>query len=105
MQPMGSRQLAPKGMWCSGVGELYGGGVWILCGPGIVGDAFRLLYRNTLATARTASHSIAACTAPKSSPRGDSGVSVERRGVVYARQVLSAFVIQLNPMVMFRSLG
>ena len=31
----------------------------------------------------------------------DSGVSVERRGVVYAQQVLSAFVIQLNPMVMF----
>jgi hypothetical protein len=23
------------------------GGVWILCGPGIAGDAFRLLYRNT----------------------------------------------------------
>jgi len=41
----------------------------------------------------------------QSEPVADSGVSAERRGVVYARQVLSAFVIQLNPMVMFRSLG
>jgi hypothetical protein len=45
LQPTGSRQLAPKGMRCSGSGALYCGDAWILCGPGIVGDAFRLLYK------------------------------------------------------------
>jgi hypothetical protein len=47
MQPMGSQQLAPKGMRCNGSGGLYGGTVGILSGPGIVGDAFRLLYKKT----------------------------------------------------------
>jgi hypothetical protein len=45
MQPMGSRQLAPKGMRCNGSGGLYGWDVGILYGPGIAGVAFRLLYR------------------------------------------------------------
>ena len=44
MQPMGSRQLTPKGMQCNGTGGLYGGDVGILYGPGIASDAFRLLY-------------------------------------------------------------
>jgi hypothetical protein len=47
MQPMGGRQLAPKGMPCNGSGGLYGGDVGILCGPGIAGDAFRLLYKKS----------------------------------------------------------
>lgn len=47
MQPMGSRQLAPKGMRCNESGGLYGGDVGILCGPVIAGDAFRLLYRES----------------------------------------------------------
>ena len=45
MQPMGSRQLAPKGMRWNGSGGLYGGEVGILYGPGIPGDVFRLLCR------------------------------------------------------------
>ena len=45
MQPMGSRQLALKGMRCNGSGGLYGGGMGILYGPGIAGGSFRLLYR------------------------------------------------------------
>jgi hypothetical protein len=40
MQPMGGRQLAPKGMRCNGTGRLYGGDVGILYGPNIAGDAF-----------------------------------------------------------------
>jgi hypothetical protein len=40
MQPMGGRQLAPKGMRCNGTGRLYGGDVEILYGPDIAGDAF-----------------------------------------------------------------
>jgi hypothetical protein len=47
MQPMGGRQLAPEGMCCNGIGGLYGGDVGILYGPGIAGDAFRLLYRKS----------------------------------------------------------
>jgi hypothetical protein len=47
MQPMGSRQLAPKGMRCNESGGLYGGVVGILYGPGIPGAAFRLLYRKS----------------------------------------------------------
>jgi hypothetical protein len=45
MQPMGSRQLAPKGMRCNGSRAFYGGDEGILCGPGIAGFAFRLLYK------------------------------------------------------------
>ncbi len=44
---MGSRQLAPKGMRCNGFVGLYGGDVEILYGPGIAGDAFRLLYKKS----------------------------------------------------------
>jgi hypothetical protein len=33
MQPMGSRQLTPKGLWCNGTGGLYGWDVEILYGP------------------------------------------------------------------------
>ena len=47
MQPMGSRQLAPKGIRCNGSGGLYGREVGILYGPGIDGAAFRLLYRKS----------------------------------------------------------
>ena len=47
MQPMGSRQLAPKGMRFNGSGGLYGGVVGILYGPGIASDAFRFRYRKS----------------------------------------------------------
>ena len=47
MQPMGGRQFSPQGMRCSGTGGLYSGGAGILCGPGIAGDNFRLLYRKS----------------------------------------------------------
>ena len=47
MQPMGSGQLAPKGMPCNGPGGLYGGEIGILYGPGIDGASFRLLYRKS----------------------------------------------------------
>jgi hypothetical protein len=47
MQPIGSRQLDPKGMRRNGTGVLYGGEVGILYGPGIAGDALRLLCRNS----------------------------------------------------------
>jgi hypothetical protein len=47
MQPMGSLQHAPKGMRCNGIGGLYGGDVGILYGPGIAGNAFRLLYKKS----------------------------------------------------------
>jgi len=45
MQPMESRQLAPKGLRCNGTGGLYGGDVGMLCGHGIASDTFRLLCR------------------------------------------------------------
>jgi hypothetical protein len=45
MQPMGSRQLAPKGIRCNRTGGLGGGDVEILYGPGIAGGSFRFLYR------------------------------------------------------------
>ena len=45
MQPMASRQHAPKGLRCNGSGGLYGGDVGILYGPDIAVDAFRFLYR------------------------------------------------------------
>jgi hypothetical protein len=47
MQPMGSRQLARKGLRCNGPGGLYGGAVRILYGPGIASDAFQLLCRKS----------------------------------------------------------
>ena len=45
MQPMGNRQLTPKGMRGNGSGGLYGEDVGILYGPGIADGSFRLLYR------------------------------------------------------------
>ena len=47
MQPMGGRQLAPKGMCCNGSGGLYGEDVEIVYGPGIAGGSFPLLYRKS----------------------------------------------------------
>ena len=47
MQPMGSRQLAPKGMRCKGSGGLFGEDEEISYGPGIAGEAFRRLYRKS----------------------------------------------------------
>ena len=47
MQPMGSRQLTPKGMRCNKTGGLYGGEVRISYGPGIAGGSFRFLYRKS----------------------------------------------------------
>ena len=43
----GGRRLAPKSMRCDGSGGLYGGEVGILCGPGIAGGSFRILYRKS----------------------------------------------------------
>ena len=47
MQPMGSLQLALKGMRCNGSRRFYGCNVGILYGPGIAGVAYRLLYRKS----------------------------------------------------------
>jgi hypothetical protein len=47
MQPMGGRQLAPKGMRRIRSEGLDGGLVGILYGPGIAGGSFPVLYRKS----------------------------------------------------------